>query len=110
MFSVKQGVVRFHTNLIALRGGCEFVVRESGRLRVLAEKRKNVHGYIKGYVWPDFTRYLMMIGQKTDFFTNFRTAYYNPYTCSSFMTGEYPVYTAERIVMVMQERAMIYFE
>lgn len=108
MFSVKQGVVRFHTNLIALRGGCEFIVKEKGRLRVLAEKRKNVHGYIKGYLWPDFTRYLMM--GRCDFFTNFRTAYYNPYTCSSFMTGEYPVYTAERIVMVMQERAMIYFE
>ena len=47
-WSVRQGgIVMLHTDAIALEQ-CQFKVSEAGRQRVLKEKRKNVHAFIKG--------------------------------------------------------------
>jgi hypothetical protein len=50
MWSVRQGgIVRIHTNYICL-SHAEFKVGEKGRQRVLREKKKNVHAYVKGFI------------------------------------------------------------
>ena len=43
----KRGLVVDHVNSILLKNA-RFVVQPAGRKRVLEEKRKNVHAYIKG--------------------------------------------------------------
>jgi hypothetical protein len=42
-----KGKVVLHTNAICLTSA-SFVVRERGRQRVLSEKRKNVHAFVRG--------------------------------------------------------------
>jgi len=74
MFSIKQGgLVVAHTNKIALRG-VTFHVSEKGREKVLQEKKKNVHAYVKGYMCP----IKPLPGERKE-------VYYNPYKVSSFM-------------------------
>jgi hypothetical protein len=80
LWSVKQGVIRFHTSEIVLTNA-KFVVSEAGRQRVLREQRKNVHAYVVGYIYPPVS----FIAEEV---------YYNPYTCSSFMVGERPILKA----------------
>ena len=43
----KRGLVIDHVNSILLKNA-EFVVQPAGRKRVLKEKRKNVHAYVRG--------------------------------------------------------------
>lgn len=73
VYSVQQkGLVVAHGTALALRD-CQFVVNEAGRQRVLAEKRKNVHAYVKGFVLdgiPDRD--------------GFRRVTYNPYKMDQF--------------------------
>ena len=62
----------------------EFRVRESGRQRMLRNRRKNIHAYAIGrlldFVHPEDSRELEgMCG---------RGVYYNPYEFSSFVDGE----------------------
>ena len=48
-FSVRQdGIVLAHTNYIVLKDAT-FVVRKKGREKVLREKRKNVHAFVRGF-------------------------------------------------------------
>jgi hypothetical protein len=52
LFSVRNmqtGRVMMHTHFVRLQDA-KFVVRPSGRLRVLREKRKNVHAFVRGYL------------------------------------------------------------
>ena len=50
LYSIKQkGLVVAHAQRLYLRD-CKFTVRESGRQRVIKEKRKNVHAFIEGYI------------------------------------------------------------
>lgn len=63
---------------------CTFKIYNSGRQRVIKEKRKNVHAYIEAVSYNHLKGDLDV--------NNFREIYYNPYTCSSFIykdTGEY---------------------
>jgi len=46
-WSVKQGIVKFHTNAIFLRD-VRFIVNEKVRQRVVLNKRKEVHAYVEG--------------------------------------------------------------
>ena len=49
-WSVRQnGIVKAHCNTIQLID-CKLVVQPAGRAKVLREKKKNVHAYVKGYV------------------------------------------------------------
>lgn len=48
-YSIKQGnLIVAHATKLCM-GDCDFIVNEKGRRRVLKERRKNVHAYIKGY-------------------------------------------------------------
>lgn len=50
LFSVKQnGLVVAHVESIVLKNGF-FDVNQAGRNRVIKEKKKNVHAYVKGFI------------------------------------------------------------
>ena len=96
MFSVRalegenKGRVIDHTRALIIKDA-KFVVRESGRKKVLEEKRKNVHAFVRGtlvnhIVIPDEER---------------KTATYNPYRYSTFVDKETeePVYESKGVYM-----------
>jgi hypothetical protein len=65
----------------------KFVVQPAGHAKVLKEKRKNVHAYVRGIYAGDRMR------------ESTRVARYNPYLCDSFITyspfkGPSPIYKA----------------
>ncbi len=70
-WSIKQnGLVKAHSDEINLYD-CKFLVNEKNRIKVIKEKRKNVHAFVKGYIWDCP---LNLIKQ----------ASYNPYARNSF--------------------------
>ena len=80
VISVKQdGLVRCHADNVVLQN-CKFIVSKAGQKRVRAEKRKNVHSYIKGTV---------VDARATDHILPFKweILYYNPYK-TDFWTME----------------------
>ena len=81
-WSVRQkGIVRFHCNVISLQD-CEFVVQPAGHKKVLREKRKNVHAFVRGYIWNE--------KELGDYDAQFcwDDIYYNPYKASTFVDWE----------------------
>ena len=78
-WSVKQnGLVKAHSDKINLYD-CSFLVNEKNRLKVIKEKRKNVHAGVLGYIekWIDL-----------DWEKNHSTARpvtYNPYKYKNFV-------------------------
>lgn len=83
-FSVKQGgLVKAHVTTLRL-SAVAFHVSQAGRLRVLAEKRKNVHAHIKGTI---STGYLLS-GSGIP-------VSYNPYRANSFVSEGKPCYYAD---------------
>ena len=70
-WSVKQnGLVKAHSDEINLYD-CSFLVNEKNRLKVIKEKRKNVHAFVRGYIWDTPLNLI-------------RQASYNPYARNSF--------------------------
>jgi hypothetical protein len=65
------GKVLFHTDRLFLRD-VKFAVQEGGRQRVLREKRKNVHAFVRGFIEED----RKIVGKSIS---------YNPYKYSSFI-------------------------
>ena len=76
---------------------CEFRVSQSGRLRVLANKRKNVHASIKGTIvaWEPVGATLPPLERPSEAVG----VTYNPYKNEQFVTvdGDVPVLRASRV-------------
>ena len=93
VYSVQhKGKVIAYTSDVILRD-VKFVVRKKGQEKVRASKRKNVHAFITGTM----TTELGMLHTVCLWFSNAGdTAYYNPYTCDTFVNSEKkPIHTAE---------------
>ena len=53
-WSVKQnGLVKAHSLEMEMFS-CDMKISEAGWLRVIREKRKNVHAFVRGYIHPNF--------------------------------------------------------
>ena len=95
-WSVRQrGKVKLHTETICLKDA-EFKVSQKGRERVLREKRKNVHAFIKGYIVDP------RVLNKLDDYGNPKWVdiTYNPYKYDSFVTDEEKsIYRADYVDM-----------
>ena len=92
--SVRSGRVILHTKNVHIRNP-QFVVREGGRQRVLRERKKNVHAFVRGdatYFDDGKCPTLDNIG-------------YNPFRYDSFvkMPDETPVRSAERAYMQVSD-------
>lgn len=89
VYSIRQGgKVVAHARTIYLKDAT-FVVHEAGRQRVLEERRKNVHAWIRGRLLPEW------IGTRP------RTkVFYNPYEAGHFFDQKgYHLVGAERVVV-----------
>lgn len=72
--------------LAVLISDADFVVRKSGRERVLREQRKNVHAFVRGTIMD-----MYIVDKPDDLSERFGKATYNPYNNDSFIdcdTGE----------------------
>ena len=105
-FSVRHaGRVWFHTNVLTLRN-CKFAVQPAGRAKVLNEKKKNVHAFVRGFFvrGDDHTNHRMLHAAQ---------AMYNPYYFSTFVdvdTGD-AVYEADMVYLNnCWPRPEIYYE
>tara|TARA_R110000822_G_scaffold17655_1_gene59304 strand:- start:1 stop:417 length:417 start_codon:yes stop_codon:yes gene_type:complete len=78
-FSVRRdGIVVRHIDNFdtLLLTNAKFAVQPAGRAKVLSERKKNVHAFIRGFVDKD--------GWKEDHPLKTYEVYYNPYASSSF--------------------------
>ena len=105
-FSVRHaGRVWFHTNVLTLRN-CKFAVQPAGRAKVLNEKKKNVHAFVRGFFvrGDDHTNHRMLHAAQ---------AMYNPYYFSTFVdvdTGD-AVHEADMVYLNnCWPRPEIYYE
>lgn len=85
-----KGLVVRHADEIVL-DNVKFVVSQAGRRRVLEEKRKNVHAFVRGEV-----------STSNDFDSDYGVVVkYNPYKYSSFVTAdETPVKGAKKVAIL----------
>lgn len=82
-FSVRyRGKVTQHTNTIVL-ANAHFVVQPAGRERVLKEKRKNVHAFVRGYTVPFNDEQIEIWLRSPEFLV--REVTYNPYAADHFL-------------------------
>lgn len=95
-WSVRQdGIVRFHTDYITLKL-VQFRVGQKGRERVIREKAKNVHAFVKGFLCQaKEIDGALGEDQKWD------TVSYNPYKGDSFFnrTNERKVFSSDFVDM-----------
>ena len=94
LWSVKQGVVRFHTQCIFLKD-VTFPVNEKVRQRVIANKRKEVHAFVMGFITqtgdaPLFDAYCKDKQEVT----------YNPYKNETFVCKDRKVISAAMCCLV----------
>ena len=95
------GRVILHTDKVHIRDP-QFVVRKSGRERVLREGKKNVHAFVRG----DITYF-------DDFFDpdylDYSLVSYNPYKHDTFVDviDTTPVRTAKRAMLVLQPSMVV---
>lgn len=88
----RRGRLIKHVTELALRD-CRFVVSEAGRLRVLREKRKNVHAYVEGeWMQRDLKR------RMADW-TVLGTVSYNPYARGTFLFRQFESFSSEPITV-----------
>lgn len=85
-----KGQVIAHVAQLALKD-VKFVVRQTGRERVLKDKRKNVHAFVVGKFWFSLDSILDLGGSIVK---------YNPYKYSSFVRAdETPILDAKAAVI-----------
>jgi hypothetical protein len=90
---MRQGKVVKRVHRILLRD-VTFVVRQAGRQKVLREKRKNVHAFVKGLI----TRSAMGIDRNGKDLP--MRISYNPYVSGSFRTpNDFPVQHAGAVLI-----------
>ena len=102
--SCETGRVIHHTDEIHIVNP-EFVVRQSGRNRVLSEGRKNVHAFVRGdiTVFNDFNPF-------NPDGLDYTLVSYNPYKFDTFVDvcDTRPVRTAKRAVLRIQPSMVVY--
>ena len=85
-------IARVHQVLLT---NVTFVVRESGRQRVLREKRKNVHAFVEGYLTDEMGAF-GIDASGPDFPI---PVSYNPYRSGHFETAYGPVKAARGVLL-----------
>jgi len=83
----KSRRVSFHTNEIVLKD-VKFIVSQSGRERVLREKKKNVHAFVEG-----------IIASASYVLNKEPNVFYNPYRFDSFQHNNAKIENAELCVL-----------
>lgn len=84
-----KGIVVHHSDYVKILNP-KFVVSEAGRQRVLREKRKNVHAFVRGEL-------ASLVNDPKDSTEDFQAITYNPYKYTTFVkkNNEASVKTAD---------------
>lgn len=96
-----KGKVKHHVDIVVFNEGANFVVQPAGRKKVLEEKRKNVHAFVRGDVTiisADLKKWQKYVAD-----INTRLVSYNPYKADHFYyvdNGE-EVESAEEVIMIV---------
>ena len=95
-WSVRQrGIVRFHCSRINLKD-CKFVVQPAGHAKVVREKKKNVHAFVRGHLCDEAEDIQVFCWDDI---------YYNPYKAASFVDfQDHPVHTADFVDLDMYDK------
>jgi hypothetical protein len=99
LWSVKQGVVRFHTKCIFLTE-VDFLVNEKNRQRVIREEKKNVHAYVQGFICDRPTYFA--VGENWTI-AGCHEVTYNPYKNKHFVCRRGEVISAEVCGMIKRD-------
>ncbi len=104
LWSVRQcstGRVVLHTDKVHIRDP-KFVVRKSGRERVLREGKKNVHAFVRGELSTHFYDF-------DPVYVDYTLVSYNPYKHDTFVDvfDVSPVRTAKRAVLSLEPSKLI---
>lgn len=92
-FSVRhKGKVIAHRDYVWIKDA-QFVVSEAGRQRVLREKKKNVHAFVRGEWLEHTSRQTAIEGTKYG-----GRASYNPYEAGTFMAHDLPIHRADVVL------------
>lgn len=96
--SEATGLVLGHAETVVLLGGCDLLVSETGRQRVLREQKKNVHAGVRGKITFE------LVPKCLDFLMEQVT--YNPYKYDSFVLveGEKPIHHTEGVYLSKTKR------
>ena len=104
IFSVRyKGIVILHSDDVFIKDA-EFVVQPAGRAKVLTERKKNVHAFVRGT--------LSNIQNSEDYFSMPDQATYNPYKYSTFVNKETeePLYNAKIVHLKNHDKPEIYYQ
>lgn len=96
-WSVRQnGLVKFHCQNISMRD-CNFIVQPAGHAKVIREKKKNVHAFVRGYLVRE---------RQTGIHTFcWDDIYYNPYKADTFVDFEdKPVHSADFVDLNIKDK------
>lgn len=91
-----QGRVIYHTDQVVIENA-QFIVQQAGRLRVLKEKQKNVHAFVRGYLSSQLL---------IPFLDNrFVEITYNPYSYATFVDWFLnPIYQSSLVVLTPEQK------
>jgi len=102
VLSVRRGGrVQLHTDTLMLED-VKFAVQPAGREKVLKQKRKNVHAFVRGNYEPIKAKDIMDLSKSV---YNWVKVYYNPYKTKTFVvtkTGK-PIHEAIRVIIKNKE-------
>ena len=92
-----KGKVLGHNELVII-GNPEFAVQPAGRERVLREKRKNVHAFVRGELLPS----PVCVSHPLFLPAGWVEVTYNPYKYSTFVekTTKKPIHNADKAILV----------
>ncbi len=95
-WSVRQGGrVKFHCHRVNLKD-CQMVVQPAGHAKVIREKKKNVHAFVRGYLCTEERDVQAFCWDDI---------YYNPYKADSFVDFDNnPVHTADFVDLDMNDK------
>ena len=97
-FSVRhKGKVIAHRDYVWVKDA-QFVVSEAGRQRVLNEKKKNVHAFVRGEWLEHTSRQTATEGTKYGGYAS-----YNPYKAGTFMAYDLPIHKADAVLCIGYE-------
>lgn len=94
-----RGRVLTHAPSVVIHDA-KFIVQQAGRLRVLQEKRKNVHAFVRGFISEQMELPFLN--------SHYQEVTYNPYLYSTFVDLDLnPIFEAKLVILTNSQKCYI---